>query len=82
MSVNNFKSAKVLIGFLDDGGFLSGVNDAQCSQLLTLAAAIDLSPDNAALHREFRAVEEGLRSLSGADVDEYLRLLGEFTSGS
>jgi len=82
MAVSNFASAELLIEFLDEGKFLSAANEVQCSQLLTLALAVDGSPDNAALHREFRAVADDLRGLSGLGADRLVELMGAFADGS
>ena len=81
MAVSLFESAELLVEFLDDNKLLTDVNDAQVAQLLTLADAIDGNPENAALHREFRAVEEGLRSLAGLGLDDLALLMAAFDNG-
>lgn len=82
MSVSLFASSELLVAFLDDRGLLSSANDAQCEQLLLLAGSLDIDSSNAALHREFRAVEEGLRGLVGVGLDELSELMNAFGSGN
>jgi hypothetical protein len=82
MAVSLFSSAELLVEFLDDAKLLeSDKHEAQIAQLYLLADALDEHPDNAALHREFRAVEEGLRGLAGVGLDELAVLMAAFGSG-
>ncbi len=82
MAVSLFESSEMLIEFLDDAKLLEGdKHEAQIAQLFLLAEALDDAPTNAALHREFRAVEEGLRGLAGVGLDELAVLMAAFGSG-
>jgi hypothetical protein len=66
------------VAALRGAGRVEDVDAAVVQMALGLAESVDADPGNAALWREYRAVEERLRGLGdGGSDDEFVRLLAE-----
>lgn len=62
------------VSALTDLGRLDAIDSARVAIARGLAAAVDESPGNAALWREFRAAEEALREIRDTSDDELTQL--------
>lgn len=65
--MSNLKAMRKTLSTLRRLGRLEAVDEALVTMALGLAEAVDGAPDNAALWREYRAVEQRLRSVGLAD---------------
>lgn len=74
----NLEAMQKTVSRLRDGGRIPVEGEAVVQICLSLAAAVDAAPDNAALWREYRQAEAGLRgldTLSGGEIDELIAAL-------
>jgi hypothetical protein len=68
--VTNAAAVESTVAALDDAGRLSPIDDALVALVRNLSLAVDESPGNAALWREFRAALQTLSEVGADDLDD------------
>ena len=71
----NRTAADLTIAALLEANRLDATDSARIASLLALADAVDGSPENASLWREYRAAEASLREVHEDDNDDLAKLL-------